>query len=230
MKRMAVLLLTSLFCLSTLTALAAGPQIQVEQIDFDFGQIFQGDKVSHTFRFQNAGDEPLIIDRVSSSCGCTAALLSAKIVATGDVAEVKTTFDSTRFSGAVVKTITLHSNDPQQPLTTLLIRGTVKQEIKMAPHRLDLQNLRGGATQVVTVRLTNQSNQSLVLSGLQTTTPELLAELSSEQIPPGGEISLRIQITPEEGAKRLSGYVLMQTSSMNVPELRLPIYVTVTPN
>lgn len=228
MTRMALLLLAALFCFSALPVFAAGPQIQVEQADFNFGQTFQGDKVSHTYRFQNSGDEPLIIDRVRSSCGCTAALLSTKILAPGDVAEINSTFDSARFSGAIAKTIYLYSNDPQQPVTELHIRGTVKQEIILAPHRLDLQNLLVGATKEVRVRLTNQSQQSLLLSGLQTTTPELVAELSTEKIPPGGEASLWVRVTPEEGSKRLNGYVLMQTSSTNVPELRLPVYGSVT--
>jgi hypothetical protein len=229
MKRISIFLLVLLGCLTAGPALAEGSKMAVEQADFDFGQIFQGEKVEHTFRFQNAGDEPLIIDRVRSSCGCTAALLSTKIIAAGDVAELKATFDSARFSGAVVKTIYLYSNDPVQQVTELHMRGTVKQEIVMSPPRLDLQNLVVGATKEFVVRLSNQSKKTLTLSGLQTTTPELAAVLSAEQVAPGSEASITIQITPKEGNGRLNGYVLLQTDSEHVPELRLPIYATVAP-
>jgi hypothetical protein len=229
MKRITILLLALLGSLVALPALAAGPKIAVEQADFDFGQIFQGEKVEHTFRFQNAGDEPLIIDRVRSSCGCTAALLSTKIIAAGDVAELKATFDSARFRGAVVKTIYLYSNDPVQQVTELHVRGTVKQEIVMVPARLDLQNLVVGATKEFVVRLSNQSQKTLTLSGLQTTTPELVAALSTEQIAPGNEVSITVRVTPKEGNSRLNGYVLLQTNSEHVPELRLPVYATVAP-
>jgi len=229
MKRITIVLMALLGCLATLPALAEGPKMAVEQADFDFGQIFQGEKVEHTFRFQNAGDEPLIVDRVRSSCGCTAALLSTKIIAAGDVAELKATFDSARFNGAVVKTIYLYTNDPLQQVTELHMRGTVKQEIVISPPRLDLQNLVIGATKEIVVRLSNQSKKPLSLSGLQTTTPELVAVLSAEQVTPGGEASITIRVTPKEGSGRLNGYVLLQTNSEHVPELRLPIYATVAP-
>jgi hypothetical protein len=124
----------------------------------------------------------------------------------------------------VVKTIYLYSNDPLQQVTELHMRGNIKQEITLTPRRLDLQNLIVGATKEVVVRLSNQGREPLSLSGLQTTTPELVAELSAEQIAPGGEASLTIRVTPKEGASRLNGYVMLQTSSEHVPELRLPVY------
>jgi len=228
MKLKAVLLLALLGCLTVLPAWAESPKIDVEQTDFDFGQIFQGEIVEHTFRFQNAGDEPLIIDRVRSSCGCTAALLSTKIIAAGDVAELKATFDSTRFNGAVVKTIYLYSNDPLQKVTELHLRGTVKQEIVMSPSRLDLQNLVVGATREFAVQVANHSKRPLSLSGAQTTTPELVVTLPAEPIPPGGQADLSVQITPKAGSGRLSGYVMLTTSSSHVPDLRLPVFGTVS--
>ncbi|OHB29924.1 MAG: hypothetical protein A2X84_01755 [Desulfuromonadaceae bacterium GWC2_58_13] len=229
MKRINIVLLALAFCLTALPALAAGPKMAMEKADFDFGQIFQGEKVEHSFRFQNAGDEPLIIDRVRSSCGCTATLLSTKIIAAGDVADLKATFDSTRFSGAVVKTIYLYSNDPVQQVTELHMRGTVKQEIILTPPRLDLQNLVVGAPKEIVVRLSNRGKMPLSLSGLQTTTPELVATLSAEQVAPGSEVDISIRVTPKEGAGRLNGYVILHTSSEHVPELRLPVYGTVAP-
>ncbi|HYG02076.1 MAG TPA: DUF1573 domain-containing protein [Chryseosolibacter sp.] len=48
-----------------------GPVITWEKKTHDFGDIFQGDKVEHTFYFTNTGNEPLIITNVQVSCGCT---------------------------------------------------------------------------------------------------------------------------------------------------------------
>jgi len=41
-------------------------------VDHDFGDIIQGKPAGHAFRFRNSGDEPLVIDNVRTSCGCTA--------------------------------------------------------------------------------------------------------------------------------------------------------------
>ena len=46
-----------------------GPVITWEKKTHDFGDIYQGDKVEHTFYFTNTGNEPLIITNVQVSCG-----------------------------------------------------------------------------------------------------------------------------------------------------------------
>ena len=48
------------------------PQITFAEDSKDFGDIVQGDKVSHVFEFENTGTEPLILSNVLTTCGCTA--------------------------------------------------------------------------------------------------------------------------------------------------------------
>ncbi|NIQ93339.1 MAG: DUF1573 domain-containing protein, partial [Desulfuromonadales bacterium] len=63
---------------------AAAPRVDTTQREFDFGRIFQGDKVRHAFEFTNAGDATLNVEKVRTSCGCTAALVSSEAIAPGD--------------------------------------------------------------------------------------------------------------------------------------------------
>ena len=53
----------------------------------------------------------LKVDRVRSSCGCTAALSSAQSLNPGETGEIQATFDSTRFRGQIEKTLYLYTND-----------------------------------------------------------------------------------------------------------------------
>jgi hypothetical protein len=92
-----------LFCLPG--SADADPKIVAEKRDFQFGSILQGEKIAHVFKFHNAGDAPLHIEKVRTSCGCTAAVLSAKAILPGETGELKSTFDSARFSGSIVKTV-----------------------------------------------------------------------------------------------------------------------------
>lgn len=48
-----------------------GPILTWEKGTHDFGEVVQGDKVEHTYKFTNTGNEPLIITNVQPSCGCT---------------------------------------------------------------------------------------------------------------------------------------------------------------
>ena len=44
-----------------------GPKLVATEIKYDFGNIVQGTVAIHVFEIRNAGDEPLIIDRVVPS-------------------------------------------------------------------------------------------------------------------------------------------------------------------
>lgn len=45
----------------------AAPRIHVEQETMDFGEIWEGTKISHTFTLTNQGDEDLLVDKVGAS-------------------------------------------------------------------------------------------------------------------------------------------------------------------
>jgi hypothetical protein len=217
-----------MFCMFTEVSWAAAPKIVVDQENFNFGRIYQGEKVVHTFRFQNAGDAPLNIEKVRTSCGCTAALLSSEVIAPGEKGEVGTTFDSVRFRGDVIKTIYLYTDDPLKPVIQLFLRGSVKPEIVQDPERVELGLLQPEVEKEVRVTLTNQGEKEITFPSIQVTAPELQAELSSDVLLPGKTVQVLIKAAPREGKSRLSGYVIVKTSSSHVPELRIPVYGSVS--
>lgn len=224
MKRLVLLLLLGMTFLGAVPVLAVGPKLVVEKTEYDFGQVFEGQKVDHVFRFQNGGDSPLIIDRVRSSCGCTAALLSATSLAPGEVGEVRTSFDSNRFSGEVVKTVYLYTNDTAQSMAQLNLRGTVVREIELNPGQLDLGSLTPGTLREAKVALTNRGPKELQLLGIKSTVAEVTASLPNRRIAPGKSVEVVTKIAPKTGRGRLSGYLLIQTDSPHMPELRVPVY------
>ncbi len=44
-----------------------GPKIDVPEMRYDFGKVLQGTQLSHVFQVRNAGNGPLVIDRVVAS-------------------------------------------------------------------------------------------------------------------------------------------------------------------
>lgn len=108
--------------------LAKAPVANFEPKTHDFGEMKQGDKRTHTFTLKNDGKSELIIRRVRSSCGCTAVAPAKKIIAPGETAPVKVTFDSRGKRGRQSKSITVITNDPKNPTTTLRISSNVVTE------------------------------------------------------------------------------------------------------
>ena len=105
--------------------LANAPVASFEPTTFDFGEMNQGDKKTHTFTLTNNGKSELIIRRVRSSCGCTAVAPSKSVIAPGETAPIKVTFDSRGKRGRQSKSITVITNDPKTPTTTLRISSNV---------------------------------------------------------------------------------------------------------
>jgi hypothetical protein len=210
---------------------AAGPSILLEEPAFQFGQIAEGAKIEHTFRFKNSGDAPLVINKVRSSCGCTAALLSTDVVRPGEYGEVKTIFNSSGFSGPVVKTVYLYSNDPLQKMVRFQLQGTVQKEILLHPARLRFSTLAADSPNRASITLTNMGQQTLFLSDLKTTGPELSGALSTSRLEPGESAQLEITVTPKSDKSRFAGYVTLRTSSPRNALLRIPVtgVLAVTP-
>lgn len=86
------------------------PEFTFAETAYDFGQINEGDVVSHTFKFTNTGDAPLIIQNASASCGCTVPSYPKQPVAPGATGEIVVEFNSARNPGVQNKTVTITAN------------------------------------------------------------------------------------------------------------------------
>jgi len=108
--------------------LANAPVADFSEKSHDFGDMNQGDKKEHTFELSNNGKSELVIRNVRSSCGCTAVAPSTKVIAPGESAPIKVTFDSRGKRGRQSKSVTVITNDPKTPTTTLRISSNIITE------------------------------------------------------------------------------------------------------
>lgn len=205
------------------------PKLIIDQPEYNFSTVFTGTQINHTFKFRNAGTAPLIIEKVRHSCGCTASLISSKILAPGDSGEIKSTFDTTRFDGPVAKTIYVYSNDPNRKVIQLQMRGLIKEEITRHPSRVSFGSLVPETTSIEKSILVNRGKNQVFLENPQVTTPELTVSLSGRNLAPGESISVTIEATPKGNSRRLGGYVIIPLSGANLGEIRIPVYAEVTP-
>lgn len=89
----------------------SGAIITWEKATYDFGEIFQGDKVEHTFSFTNAGDQDLLITNVQVSCGCTTPKgWPRDPIPPGQGGDLSVAFNSAGKMGKQNKVITITSN------------------------------------------------------------------------------------------------------------------------
>lgn len=106
--------------------MANAPVAKFSDQSFDFGNMKQGEKKDYTFMLSNEGKSDLIIRNVRSSCGCTAVAPSKNVIAPGETAPIKVTFDSRGKRGRQSKSITVITNDPKTPTNILRVSCNVE--------------------------------------------------------------------------------------------------------
>ena len=204
----------------------AVPYLSMET-EHNFGQIFQGQKVRHTFVIGNYGDAPLAITGIKTSCQCTAALLSAPEIPPEATGELQLTFDSRGFSGNVAKHVLLTSNDPRHAQVKLTLHGIVQPEIVAAPPLVRPQHLPVGQTTLARVTLSNQGKTSIELGEPHSTVEEVTATLFAQKLAPGEQATLVVNITPRPNQPHLRSFVLIALKGAQIEELRIPVHTRV---
>jgi Protein of unknown function (DUF1573) len=97
---------------------ADGPVITLEKNTHDFGDIYQGDVVEHTFKFTNTGNQPLLITNIQTSCGCTTPQWPRDPIMPGGKGELKVGFNSTGKMGKQIKVLPIISNSATEASIT----------------------------------------------------------------------------------------------------------------
>lgn len=89
---------------------ADGPILTLEKDTHDFGDIYQGDVVEHTFKFTNTGNQPLMITNIQPTCGCTTPQWPRDPIMPGGKGEIKVGFNSAGKMNKQTKTLPVISN------------------------------------------------------------------------------------------------------------------------
>lgn len=101
------------------------PVIELEESEFDFGNVIEGTEIRRTFKFTNTGSGPLVIADINGSCGCTVAKNWPKNpVLSGESGSVDIVFNTEGRVGDNIKFITITANT-QPADTKIKLTGTV---------------------------------------------------------------------------------------------------------
>ena len=134
------LLVLAGFAATAQTTPPATEVLQLKHTEHDFGKIPQGKPVFYSFEIVNIGSEPLTLQNVQATCGCTTPEWSKEPIAPGASAIIKVGYNAAA-EGAFEKPITITYKDGQTKV--LKIKGTVwKAPEGSAPANASVQFLK----------------------------------------------------------------------------------------
>lgn len=107
------------------------PKFEFKSLSHDFGTIPEGPEATHNFEFKNTGKEPLIIQNVTASCGCTSPDWPKQPILPGKTGNIKVVYSTDHRVGPFTKQIYILSNaasEDGKERFELEIKGTVKEK------------------------------------------------------------------------------------------------------
>ena len=126
MKKRLLTLLAAVICMGGMSV-SAQAVLKLDTTNHNFGKFDENTPVTHVFKFQNTGDEPLVIHQALSSCGCTIPKFTKDPILPGKSGEIKVTYNGKgKYPGHFKKAITISSNASNK-LVRLYIEGEMTE-------------------------------------------------------------------------------------------------------
>src|SRR4030042_2933419 len=111
----------------------SGPSIYFLETSWDFGEITPDELPTHIFKFENMGDEILIIKGTKVDCeSCIDSIISTRELNPGEAGELKITVNSLDMIGRFTKRVYLESNDPVNHQPVIIVSGFIREKDKLA--------------------------------------------------------------------------------------------------
>ncbi|MCH7411332.1 DUF1573 domain-containing protein [Belliella sp. DSM 111904] len=102
------------------------PRLGIQEIDIDLKEIRSGQNVKKTIQITNIGGEPLEIRKLTTTCDCVQANLGNYEIGVNESTSLEFNFDTRGRKGIDHKHITIFSNDPINPIRTIVIKSNIK--------------------------------------------------------------------------------------------------------
>jgi hypothetical protein len=198
---------------------------------FDFGKILCDKPVEHVFKFKNSGDANLVITSATGSCHCTVPALQKSEYAPGEEGEIKVVFDPKgKAAGKVQQRITVVSNDPTSPTTSLTIEADLMAIVNVEPARLvAFGQIAKGETKTMELNFTGRLENFEVTSVTFDGTGEEIKPVigTPEPVEINGEkmrrVNVKLVYPPAKKIERFQRNVIITTNDAREKEIKLPV-------
>ena len=128
MKKLLGLIVLALLAVA-LAACGGPPQIAVPEASLALGDVVNGEIVTREVTVQNVGESDLIIEAVTTSCGCTEAAVAPLRIPSDGSGTLTIRFDSGAhgpdLTGQLIRQVFVATNDPEQPEIVVEIEANI---------------------------------------------------------------------------------------------------------
>ena len=212
------------------------PKLTLLENEYDFGDIKQGDQVSHVFILTNSGGDLLKIEKIIPSCGCTAAMPEKSELAPGESTKLTITFNSAGKKGKQKKLVRINTNDPENPQTIITINGNVipptdGKETSAIIHFRETQHdfgvVQEGNKVEYTFAFDNSGKSNLEIGDIKTSCGCTAALVSKKVLAPGETGTLKVELDTSDRQGKMSRTITISSNDPSDPDKILTVYADI---
>ncbi|MEW5854772.1 MAG: DUF1573 domain-containing protein [Myxococcota bacterium] len=190
----------------------------------DFGEVQQGEVVSHTFTVHNPLEKAVSIERVD----CSVPGLSARFKSTlapGHDGAIHVSWDTGAMDGEMQGQATVRFHDDQLPAVVLTLTGHVSTLLEVVPGRAAYFSVYQGETAQRRIRLVSHDAALLRIEKLEAHGTHFTASVAD--LPPGPEAAVDVVVPSGLAPGRFVESLVVRTNHPVVTEVRLAVNVLV---
>jgi uncharacterized cupredoxin-like copper-binding protein len=225
---------------STVFPQVMGPKATPQQSDYDFGEATQNDIVNHSFVLTNNGGDVLKILDVKASCGCTAANPDKNELKPGESTQIKVSFNTKGRKGPQTKTITVKTNDPDNPIVTYKLSGNVIVKdtkdntsgaiIFFPEMQHDFGKVKEGDVVNYEFTFQNKGAIPLTIKDIKTSCGCTAAVVSEKNIDPGKSGTIKVGLDTKNRQGKMSRTITVISNDFSEPNKIITIFADVQKN
>ncbi|MCB9260436.1 MAG: DUF1573 domain-containing protein [Ignavibacteriales bacterium] len=213
------------------------PKIVPLEQEYNFGDIIEGEKVTHDFIIFNRGTDKLVIDKVKASCGCTAANPTKTELLPEDSTTIQVEFNTLRRIGPQKKFVYVFSNDPETPQLRLQFSANViKKEqtkvgstpdLKLSKYSHNFGNVKQGVVLNLEIEVSNQGDDKLKINEIKSSCGCTAALMSSMELSPNESSELKIKFDTKNLAGQIARTVTLFSNDPKHPSRVLTLIANI---
>jgi hypothetical protein len=135
--------------------------------EFEFGVMDVGEKKQHAFLVRNAGNRPLEMKLIRTTCKCAIGELPGGAIPPGEVGEVLLDWTAKEYQREFRQSATIETNDPHNQLLILSIVGRVVESVSVFPSVLTLGDATVDVARKATISLRAYKDPDLTIESYQ---------------------------------------------------------------
>ena len=157
--------------LAPVACLAQAPEARIvfDKTHHDFGRILDFKAASHRCIVTNSGSAPLRILELRPSCGCSVPSVGKNLLEPGENTFIEVEFNPSGMQGSVRQSVSVISDDPENPSTLLTFEASAVPEIMPSAPVLFFNKLPRSSSASSSIRLQSGTDQPVAVTEINIT-------------------------------------------------------------